>query len=77
MWAVRYSSNQQSRTLYHSRHAGALHDIDGSYSPLPEGAVIVLSEPLDDLTEHWEAVGESMLLVVEGANTTLTPFTPK
>ncbi len=76
LWAVRYSSNKQSRTLYHSRHAGALHDIDGSYSPLPSGAVIVLSEPLDELTEHWEAVPESTLLLVAGVNTTLTPFVP-
>lgn len=76
LWAVRYSSHQQSPTLYHSRHTRALHDLDGTYAPLPDGAVIVLSEPLDELTEHWEAVPESTLLCVDGAETTLVPFVP-
>ncbi len=76
LWAVRYSSNHQSPTLYHSRHANALHDLDGSYSPLPSGAVIVLSEPLDEMTDHWDEVPESMLLAVDGAETTLRPFEP-
>jgi len=50
--AVRYSSNNDSRTLNHSRHIHALREIDGRYEPLPEGAVIVLSGPLDALTEQ-------------------------
>jgi glutamine amidotransferase len=77
LWAVRYSSNNESRTLYHSRHLHALREIDGSYEPLPEGAVIVLSEPLDELTEHWEAVPDSSLLVVENGKTTISPFSPQ
>ena len=72
LWAVRYSSNNDSRTLYHSRHIHALRDIHGTYEPLPEGAVIVLSEPLDELTDHWEAVPESSLLMVDGGETTIT-----
>ena len=77
LWSVRYSSNNQSRTQYHSRHIHALRDVDGVYEPLPEGAVIVLSEPLDELSEHWEAVPESSLLVVDEDNTTIRPFRPE
>ena len=76
LWAVRYSSNHESRTQYHSCHIHALRDIDGTYQPLPQGAVIVLSEPLDELNEHWEAVPESSLLVVEDGKTTINPFSP-
>ena len=76
LWAVRYSSNNESRTQYHSCHIHALRDIDGTYEPLPQGAVIVLSEPLDELNEHWEAVPESSLLVVEDGKTTIHPFNP-
>lgn len=75
--AVRYSSNNQSRTLYHSRHIHALRDIDGTYEELPEGAVIVLSEPLDELNEHWESVPESSLLFVENGQVAVRPFTPE
>jgi len=49
---VRYSSHQQSRTLYHSRHLHALREIDGTYEKLPDGATVVLSEPLDELNQH-------------------------
>jgi glutamine amidotransferase len=77
LWSVRYSSNNESRTEYLSRHIHALHDIDGTYEPLPEGAVIVLSEPLDELSEHWEAVPESSALVVENGQVTISPFSPK
>ncbi len=77
LWTVRYSSNNQSRTQYHSRHIHALRDIHGSYEAIPDGAVILLSEPLDELSEHWEAVPESSLLVVEDGTTTVSSFSPE
>jgi glutamine amidotransferase len=76
LWSVRYSSDSESRTQYHSRHIHALRGIDDSYDPLPEGAVIILSEPLDELGDHWEAVPESSILVVEGGRVTISPFVP-
>ncbi|MCC9607725.1 class II glutamine amidotransferase [Blastopirellula sp. JC732] len=76
IWAVRYASDGESRTLYHSRHVNALRSIDGTYAPLPEGAAIVLSEPLDEVTEHWEEVPEGSLLTVNAERTTITPFEP-
>jgi predicted glutamine amidotransferase len=76
LWAVRYSSNNQSRTLYHSRHANALHDIDGTYEPLPAGALMVLSEPLDELPDHWESVPESSLVTVADGAAVVAAFSP-
>ena len=76
IWAVRYSSNQQSRTLYHSRHSHALRRVDGSYEILPDGAVVIVSEPLDELADHWEEVPESTAIVVEEGKVTSRPFVP-
>ncbi|MEM7144145.1 MAG: class II glutamine amidotransferase [Verrucomicrobiota bacterium] len=76
LWSVRYSSNRDSRTQYHSKHIHALREIDGSYEALPDGAVIVLSEPLDELNEHWEAVPEASSLVVEDGSVTIDSFAP-
>jgi len=39
--------------------------------------VILLSEPLDELTGHWELVPESSLLVVEDGTTTVNSFSPE
>ena len=74
LWAVRYSSNHQSRTLYHSCHIHALKEVDGTYGPLPDDGVIVVSEPLDELAQHWAEVPESSLLTAEGGSTAITPF---
>lgn len=76
LWAVRYSSINKSRTLYHSRHAHALRDIDGTYETLPPGASIVLSEPLDELPDHWEAVPESSLVTVANGTIDVVSFSP-
>ena len=76
LWAVRYSSHGASRTLYHSLHPHALRQVDQSYEAIPEGGVIVLSEPLDDLAEHWQAVPESSLVLVDGGSATISAFEP-
>ena len=76
LYAVRYSSNADSPTLYHSRHLNALRVIDGTYERLPDAAVVVLSEPLDELAEHWEAVPESSFVTVERGTTTVESFAP-
>jgi glutamine amidotransferase len=74
LWAVRYSSNHQSRTLYHSCHIHALKEVDGTYAPLPDDGVIVVSEPLDELAQHWAEVPESSLLTVEDGSTSIASF---
>ncbi len=72
--ALRYSSCSQSSTLYHSRHLHALREVHGSYETLPEGSAVVLSEPLDELAEHCEAVPESTLIVVDGGRIATQPL---
>jgi glutamine amidotransferase len=76
LWAVRYASEGSPRTLYHSVHAHALRTLDQSYEPIPEGGVIVVSEPLDDLGGHWRAAPDSSLLTVEAGTVTVSAFSP-
>ncbi|NVK40365.1 MAG: class II glutamine amidotransferase [Oceanospirillaceae bacterium] len=76
LWAVRYSSHGQSRTLYHSTHINALREVNGAYEALPEGSTILVSEPLDEFTDHWQRVDESTLLTVGHGGVTTAPFAP-
>lgn len=76
LYAVRYSSDNSSPTLYHSRHLHALRDIKGFYDLLPNHAAIVLSEPLDNLASHWQKVEESSFLDIKDDKTVITKFTP-
>lgn len=77
IWAVRYSSAHDSRTLYVGREVEALRAIEHpAEEPLHEDSVLILSEPLDDVGERWHLVPESTLLVVEDGEVASYPFEP-
>jgi glutamine amidotransferase len=74
LYAARYSSNGRSPTLYHSSDIHALRDVGGACEDWPADGVLLASEPLDSVGEHWRAVEESMLLVVERGSVVREPL---
>ena len=77
IFALRYSSCRRSRTLYYSRNIHALREVGGHNETLPPDGVIILSEPLDSVSEHWQEVPESTLLTVSSGHIEMTPFEPE
>ncbi|MCB9897675.1 MAG: class II glutamine amidotransferase [Planctomycetes bacterium] len=77
LFAVRWSGAGDPPTLFHSCHVHALRAIDGTYDALPDDAVVLLSEPLDELAEHWESVPPSSFVAVEDGQVTIEPFVPR
>jgi len=75
--AVRYSSDHDSPSLYHSRNLHALHEVGHKTETLPDDGLLVLSEPLDDVSEHWEKVPESTALVIENGTAQSLAFKPE
>ncbi|MEQ8770373.1 MAG: class II glutamine amidotransferase [Phycisphaerales bacterium] len=63
VWAFRYSSDRQSKTLYYSRRRDALTTLDEAYDDLPGTPVVIASEPLDDVRDEWASVPESSVLI--------------
>jgi predicted glutamine amidotransferase len=76
LYCVRYSSGGRSPTLYYSDHPRALRLDEGGEEELPAGAVILLSEPLDEVSSHWREVPEATLMTVERGAVRLEPFVP-
>jgi predicted glutamine amidotransferase len=78
-WAFRYSSEGQSRTLFHSTDIATLREQYPDY-PLLHGLSddtrLVVSEPLGDLHGAWQEVPESTCIVVRGGEKELLPFAP-
>lgn len=74
--AVRYSSQGQSRSLYHSVNLEALKRVNPAPDLFAEGAVAVVSEPLDSVEEHWVRVPESSVLVLEKGQVEIRAFRP-
>jgi predicted glutamine amidotransferase len=79
LWAIRYSTERASRSLFMSHDADdikRLHPENPRLQRLRDEDRVVVSEPLADLTGVWHKIPESTVLVVQpGADATL-PFQP-
>jgi predicted glutamine amidotransferase len=79
LWAVRYSSEHASRTLYFSADVDALrrlHPENQRLQQLSQGDRVVVSEPLSDLPGAWLEVPESTTLIVADGELAQQPFQP-
>lgn len=77
--AVRYSSERQSRSLFHStsfRHLHALYPDDPRIAAVGDDAYLIVSEPLVELADVWAEVPESTAIVVRGPQIDYLPFVP-
>jgi glutamine amidotransferase len=81
LWAVRYSSAHESRTLFRSEDAEAirlLHPDNERIQRLRDTDRIVVSEPLGDLPGAWHELDESSTLTVHaGGETETGVFRPR
>ncbi len=80
LWAIRYSSQHDSRTLFVSEDLEAvrrLHPDNERLQQLSEGDRVVVSEPLADLSGAWLEIPESTALVVANGAVEQRPFQPR
>jgi predicted glutamine amidotransferase len=77
--AVRYSSEAESRTLFHNtcvRHLRELYPQDPQIAALDENAFLLLSEPLSEMPGVWEEVPEATAIIAGGGDVRHYPFAP-
>jgi predicted glutamine amidotransferase len=80
IWAFRYSSQRDSRTLFYSTGVPTLRALHPELEILKfvsDDARLIVSEPLRDLPGAWNEVPESSYGVVQDGQDELHPFTPK
>jgi predicted glutamine amidotransferase len=80
VWAFRYSSEGDSRSLYFSTKLEtlrALHPEIEELAGLSDETRVVVSEPLGDLPGAWNEVPESHVGIVKPGQDELRPFTPR
>ncbi|MEJ8568637.1 class II glutamine amidotransferase [Elongatibacter sediminis] len=75
IYALRYSSDQRSKSLYVNRGRSGMRELLGGAAP-DRPAHIVLSEPLDDCSDHWEPIPESSFITVCDGELTIENFQP-
>jgi predicted glutamine amidotransferase len=80
VWAFRYSSEHDSRSLFYSTAVQTVRELHPEVEALQElsdDARFIVSEPLRDLTGAWNEVPESSYGVIQEGDDELQPFTPR
>jgi glutamine amidotransferase len=80
VWAFRYSSEGQSRSLFYSTDVSTLrHQYPDNpvLHGLSDETRIIVSEPLGDLAGAWNEVPESSYGVIQQGQDELHPFVPR
>jgi predicted glutamine amidotransferase len=80
VYAFRYSSEGDSRSLYFSTRMDslkALYPDLAELAGLSDETRVVVSEPLGDLAGAWNAVPESHVGIIQPGEDELRPFTPQ
>jgi len=78
--AVRYSSEANSRSLFHNtdvRHLKQLYPDEPRIAALDDDTYMLLSEPLTELPGAWEEVPEATAIVAGGGQVRRYPFVPQ
>ena len=76
LYAVRYSTEGRSRSLFHSVTRDATMDIAPNVGRFSRNARAIVSEPLDDLEEEWVAVPEGSFVTITGGTIACESFAP-
>jgi predicted glutamine amidotransferase len=79
IWAFRYSSERNSRSLYHSTRMDtlrALYPENEELAALSDETRLVVSEPLGDLPGAWIEAPEGHAGIVQPGEDELRPFVP-
>ena len=79
IWAFRYSSEHDSRSLWFSTRMDQLKAMypESLLEQLSDETRVVVSEPLGDLAGAWNEVPESSCGIVQEGQDELRPFTPR
>jgi glutamine amidotransferase len=80
LWAFRYSSEGDSRSLFFSTRLDVLRELHPEIPELEllsEESRLIVSEPLGDVESAWNAVPGSSWGVVQEGQDEIHPFTPR
>jgi predicted glutamine amidotransferase len=76
LYAVRYATEGNSRSLFHSSSRNATEKIAPDSVRLSRNSRAIVSEPLSDLEDEWLPVPEASFLKITGGNVQCESFVP-
>ena len=76
LYAVRYSTEGRSRTLYHTADREATMEIAPDAGRFSRDARAIVSEPLSHLESEWIPVPEASFIELKHGHVKCVPFAP-
>lgn len=76
LYAVRYSTAGESRSLFHSANRDATREIAPDVGRFSRDARAIVSEPLNNLEADWVPVPEASFLTINRGDVSCRPFVP-
>jgi len=76
LYAVRYSTAGESRSLFHSASRDATMEIAPDAGPFSRDARAIVSEPLSELATEWIPVPEASFVRITKGEVSCEPFAP-
>jgi predicted glutamine amidotransferase len=76
LYAVRYSTEGNSRSLFHSANRDATMEIAPDAGRFSRDARAIVSEPLSDLEADWIPVPEASFITIARGEVSCKPFAP-
>ena len=77
LYAVRYSSEGRSRSLFHSKDVEALQDVTPEADRVSSRTCAIVSEPLTGLADAWQEVPEASFLTIAHGKVHREDFVPR
>lgn len=77
LYALRYSTCGESRTLFHSKSRSALAELNPQAANFDEQSVAVVSEPYTHLDDYWEEIPESTAVIISDTGIERRHFVPR
>lgn len=75
LYTVRYSHNEAPMTQFVSTDASCLEEFDDSKPQIPSGSTIVVSEPLDHVSDKWTTIDSNTFTTIYRSNIKTERFT--
>ncbi|MGP9800580.1 class II glutamine amidotransferase [Rheinheimera sp. NSM] len=76
LYAIRFSHNEAAMTQFVSTDSSCLEEFSGKNAQLPSGSTIVVSEPLDNISNKWTEIANNSFTTICRHNVSTEPFMP-
>ena len=74
LYTLRYSYNEAPMTQFVSTDSRCMAEFEGGKPPIPSGSTIVVSEPLDNVSEKWTKIANNTFTTIYRNDINTEPF---